>query len=90
MPYIVKEDRRVLNDSVYELSNIVCDEGQLNYCITKLLHLYLEREGLCYKNINKLIGVLECAKLELYAMIARPYEDIKRSENGPVSNLDKK
>jgi hypothetical protein len=32
--------------------------------------------------------VLECAKLELYRMIAAPYEDKKRLANGPVSELD--
>jgi len=32
---------------------------------------------------------LECAKLELYRMIAAPYEDTKIKENGSVSDLDK-
>ena len=31
-----------------------------------------------------LIGVLECAKLELYRRVAAPYEDDKIDENGDV------
>jgi hypothetical protein len=34
-------------------------------------------------------GVLKCAELELYRQIAAPYEDIKKEQNGPVSELDK-
>jgi len=34
------------------------------------------------------MGVLECAKLELYRMVAAKYEDKKRLENGAVSELD--
>ncbi len=30
------------------------------------------------------IGVLECAKLELYARVVRPYEDVKAMLNGDV------
>ena len=37
-----------------------------------------------YARINELIGVLECAKLELYRRIAVPYEDTKIAENGDV------
>lgn len=87
MPYIKKEDRKLYQDCLYELSNTIDNEGELNYCISTLLHLLLEREGVCYKNINKLIGVLECAKLELYNRIASPYESIKSVENGDISKL---
>jgi len=34
--------------------------------------------------INEVIGVLECAKLELYRRVAAPYEERKRIENGEV------
>jgi hypothetical protein len=46
---------------------------------------YLIRKGgIKYANINEAIGVLECAKLELYRRIAAPYEDHKISETGDV------
>ena len=84
MPYIKKDDRKVFDECLYELSNTVWTEGDLNYCITMLLKLYLEREGLCYKNINRLMGVLECTKQEFYRRAAAPYEDKKIFENGDV------
>ena len=34
--------------------------------------------------INELVGVLECAKIELYRRIAAPYEDDKSRINGDV------
>jgi hypothetical protein len=61
--------------------------GELNYLITKLIDLYLQDKGLKYKNINEVIGVLECAKLELYRRIAGPYEDKKIVSNGDVYSI---
>jgi len=37
-----------------------------------------------YRNINELVGVFECAKLELYRRVASPYEDEKIQSNGDV------
>ena len=37
-----------------------------------------------YYHYNQLIGVLECAKLELYRRLVTPYEDIKITDNGDV------
>ncbi|RMH34263.1 MAG: hypothetical protein D6690_11010 [Nitrospirae bacterium] len=59
--------------------------GELNYLVTRLLDGYLERKGpLSYASLNEAIGVLECAKLELYRRLAAPYEDRKRLETGDV------
>ena len=41
-------------------------------------------ERISYSRINELIGVLECAKIELYRRIAAPYEDDKSRINGDV------
>ena len=42
-------------------------------------------EGLTESPVSgKVIGALECAKLELYRRIAAPYEDTKIQENGEV------
>ena len=35
---------------------------------------------------GNLVGVLECAKLELYRRLAAPYEDLKIEDNGDVYN----
>jgi len=64
--------------------------GELNYAITTLVDTWiLENNGLSYLAINTAIGVLECAKLELYRRIAIPYEDAKQRENGDVYTCDK-
>ena len=42
-----------------------------------------------YSEINSVIGVLECAKMELYRRIAAPYEDKKCEENGDVYSIQK-
>lgn len=79
MPYIPKEDRD---------SPSVHTPGHLNYLISKTCHLYLEEHGLNYKELNAIIGVLECAKLEFYRIVASKYEDQKRLSNGSVSKFD--
>lgn len=62
--------------------------GELNYKITKLINDYITRQGgVKYQLINDVVGVLECAKLELYRRIAAPYEDKKKQENGEVYTI---
>lgn len=68
----------------------VYNVGDINYAITLLFHQWLVDKGMCYQHINELIGVLECIKLELYRQIAIPYEDVKKEENGSVSELDER
>ena len=83
MPYIKKEDRIKLNKS-----NISNNSGEVNFQITMLINSYLERKGVSYTNLNEVIGVLECAKLEIYRRLAAKYEDKKIFENGDVYSLD--
>lgn len=84
MPYIPKDLRHFPLLDSYPLKSC----GELNYAITRLCHDYLHAKGLNYSNINEVIGVLECAKLELYRMIAAPYENEKKEQNGSISELD--
>jgi hypothetical protein len=65
--------------------------GNLNYTITTLIHkVYAENDDktlgrkLSYSEYNEIIGLLECAKLEVYRRHVAPYEDIKIKENGDV------
>lgn len=88
MPYIKQEDRSKKQELASNLADECKSVGDLNYSISVLMHRFLESKGKNYTNINSLIGVLECAKLELYRVIAAPYEDTKIEENGPVSELD--
>jgi hypothetical protein len=97
MPYIKKEDREKLenvtdkeigviayNGKIFQLSEAIETEGELNYTITRLCHLFLKRKGEKYSTYNTLIGVLECAKLELYRRKVAIYEDKKIIENNDV------
>lgn len=86
MPYIKQELRDLIDPSLlvisarlYRDSNV----GVLNYVITRLIDVFL---GLNpdYSKFNAVIGVLECAKLELYRRMVVPYENLKCRENGDV------
>lgn len=89
MPYIDKKARKIYDEFIHSLvhQNIGCS-GKLNYILTKICHEYIKQHGLTYANINEVVGVLSCAQMEFYRMIAVPLERQKRRENGPVSNLE--
>lgn len=88
MPYISQSDR----DQWQELLDYIGKDdfedvtpGDLNYLITKLCKkYYYDKTGPSYGTLNELVGVLECAKLELYRRVLAPYEDKKIDENGDV------
>ncbi len=90
MPYIKQEDRDNCHNALKQFGFDMAADcvGELNYCISKLIHTFLLTYDVNYANINAVIGVLECAKMELYRQLAAPYEDEKKSQNGPVSSLD--
>lgn len=99
MPYIKSGPRGYYDCILEELDygcnefdkkvKVALDSEELNYCITKVCHDWIVANGLNYKNLNTIIGVLECAKLELYRQIAAPYEREKHKVNGHISELDK-
>lgn len=80
MPYIELTDRDALESGDVAPRTA----GELNFVLTRLVDDYVERNGLRYATLNEVVGVLECAKLELYRRLAAPYEDRKRQENGEV------
>lgn len=79
MPYISTERRDQLDALGYDPYR----PGDLNYAITRLIVRYLSG-SYSYERYNDVIGVLECAKLELYRRMVAPYEDRKMKENGDV------
>jgi len=87
MPYIAQEDRPLLDKLALTLASALHEPklaGKLNYTITSLIdHLYLNRP-FGYTELNTIVGVLECVKLELYRRVGAPYEDEKKKENGDV------
>lgn len=86
MPYILPEDRARLDNAIDQLAILIKPDqraGELNYTINRLM-LKLVGEAK-YKDINELIGALECAKIEFYRRKAAPYEDKKAVENGDLN-----
>lgn len=83
MPYI-RGDRYKINELLKGLKNYNPDVGGLNYIITMLINNFIEKNGKRYENLNSVIGVLECAKMEYYRRIISIYEDKKILENGDV------
>lgn len=79
MPYIESGVRASLAEG-----RVPTKPGELNYLITKLVDSFLMMSGVSYTSLNAAIGVLECAKLELYRRLAAPYEDEKSRINGDV------
>ena len=88
MPYIHPIDRVRLDPWLSEQPGGLA-AGQLNYVLTKVIQRYLKDIGILqgsvgYSALNEVVGVLECAKLELYRRRIAPYEDKKKEENGDV------
>lgn len=81
MPYITKKRREHLRG--VQLFAKPQTPGELNYVITMAVHDYLNGRR-SYGLFNEVLGVLECAKLELYRRHVAPYEDEKIQENGDV------
>ena len=92
MPYIKREDRFKFDEVIGTLMASMdlrdTKVGDFNYLITRIVHEWISSKGVSYAKLNAAIGVLECAKLELYRQVAAGYEDQKKDENGPVSHLD--
>lgn len=89
MPYIKPRERLKFDDDsngelAQQAANLIDGPGDFNYFVSRVLHFYIQRVGLCYATINACIGIVECIKLELYRRLAGPYEDKKISENGDV------
>lgn len=96
MPYIPPPNRAVLDTSIASIVNTLkkeCNEetieGSLNYTITSILNaMKLNSPTWRYKYINRVVGVLDCIKLEFYRRLAANYEDSAKETNGDLSIYD--
>jgi hypothetical protein len=86
VPYIKSELRQELEplvSSFYE--GPIESPGELNYLVS---HLCLARlnslDRVGYKELNEIIGVLECAKQEFYRRMVSEYEDDAIDLNGDI------
>ena len=84
MPYIKQKDRKFAK----EVSPV--NAGELNLLIHLLIEKYVNTRGESYQVYNDIVGVLECAKMELYRRKIGPYEDKKKIENGDISFYETK
>ena len=89
MPYIEWAMRGLVNTEIDSLAEKIkrgtClgekRDGVLNYIISSLIAKLYKTS---YTDLNAAIGMLECAKLELYRRRLAPYEDKKIAEHGDV------
>lgn len=91
MPYIKQDKRDALDSVVTNLVDVLRQleaddpennfEGNVNYAVTKIIDACYRRS---YRDINNVVGVLECIKQEYYRRVAGPYENQKSFENGDV------
>lgn len=88
MPYITLHDRVKFQHALKMLAEVVEDcglsNGELNYLMTMLAHLYIERHGTSYATLSEVVAAFECAKLEFYRRRVAPYEGAKIIQNGDV------
>jgi len=88
MPYITPELREDFEEPLQNLIKLLdwvdADriDGTMNYIITRLIRSQYNNGR--YAEYNSAIGVLECAKLELYRKAIGPYEELKILENGDI------
>lgn len=80
MPYIEKKKREQLSSSLPDPAT----PGELNFAICMMAKQYLDKTKKSYQHYNEVIGVLECAKLEIYRRLVSTYEDKKNLENRDV------
>lgn len=85
MPYVDPPTRKLVDPLIDALMETrpVDVPGDLNYLVTCVVDAWIGDKP-NYTKINAAIGVLECAKLELYRRVAVPYEEAKKSLNGDV------
>ena len=88
MPYIKAGEKERWEHSLNQLNLSMSiggiTPGDLNYVLTCIVHMYVERKGLNYTHLNDVVGVFESAKAEFQRRVVAKYEDEKIALNGDV------
>lgn len=88
MPYIKQEERTKLIPAILQLhTDLSINEnkkGNLNYAITKLIHLHLEKVGKRYDTLSDITGVLHDVVTEWDRKVVAIYEEEKIKQNGDI------
>ena len=84
MPYLHENRRDHLPHRFFDRLPDDPTEADVNYLICLMADEFLWRWGLKYQHLNKLVGAIELAKLEITRRVIGPYEDDARNLNGDV------
>lgn len=95
MPYTTQEDRDKVNDLLDQVFENTETKGDINYCITRLVHLWAIKilkkywEGKKkYAVLDEAMAIFSSARDCFFRTILGPYEDKAMRKNGCISELD--
>lgn len=92
MPYIKSKQRDFLNPKIDNLFSKGLTKGEVNYCITRFVHLWVlnmtETNKRNYTILSEGHSVIQDAAAEYYSAVMLSYEKNKQKENGYISQLD--
>ena len=90
MPYIPKSEKDRIDKGLVALHlSDINNAGALNYAVHQVIAKYISQNKEDYQTYNDIIGVLDCAKMELYRRVISDYEDKKILQNKDVPPYDK-
>ena len=90
MPYIPKSEKDRVDKGLLALHlSDINNAGALNYAVHQVIAKYISQNKDDYQTYNDIIGVLDCAKLELYRRLISDYEDKKILLNKDVPPYNK-
>ena len=90
MPYIPKSEKDRVDKGLVALHlSDINNAGALNYAVHQVIAKYISQNKEDYQTYNDIIGVLDCAKMELYRRVISDYEDKKILQNKDVPPYDK-
>lgn len=85
MPYIANSEKEKIDKGFVALHlSELNNAGSLNYAIHQVIAQYISQNKEDYQTYNDIVGVLDCAKMELYRRLISEYEDKKISKNDDV------
>ncbi len=87
MPYIKDENKRIFDESINRLSNIIIHKGDLNYMICELVGQLILNTKISYTQISEWIDAVDGAENELRRRLLDPYENMKAKDNGDVPSF---
>jgi hypothetical protein len=84
MPYIVESERKVFDEVLNKLDIALDTKGKLEYCIFKLMRMYMRDKKQCYSNLHDTAYAAEHCADEFRRRFLDPHEDGAKGRNGDV------